>query len=68
MEPLKGLIERLLPDLVVAAAAIGVFILLGAVVLISILFENWFAGWKHRPHPAHLPAPVENLQLQPALR
>jgi len=48
IETLKSFAVRLLPDLVIATAAAGVFLLLGAVVLISILFENWLEVKKHR--------------------
>jgi hypothetical protein len=40
MEPPGFLMERRLPDFILATAAFGVFVLLGTVVLISILFEN----------------------------
>jgi hypothetical protein len=67
VETLKPFFERLLPDLAVATAAIGVFMLLGVVVLISILFENWFEAWKHRPvHSASPSFNVVPLQLSRA--
>lgn len=60
-EMLKSFLERLVPDLVVATAAMGVFVLLGVMVLVSILFERWQAAGKRRAKPALL----ENLPLNP---
>ena len=64
MESLKNLIERWGPDLVIGSAAIGVFILLGVVVFLSIIFENWFDAMKHQPKPVDL----ESVALNPASR
>lgn len=49
METIKPFFERMLPDLAIATAAAGVFVVLGVVILASILFENWFDGWRRRP-------------------
>jgi hypothetical protein len=49
METFKPLFERLLPDLAMAGAALGVFIVLGGVVLLSIIWENSFHAWRRRP-------------------
>jgi hypothetical protein len=70
MENFKPLFERLLPDLAMAGAALGVFVVLGVVVLLSILWENWFHAWRQRPVHSKTPrlnrVPQELYRANPA--
>ena len=43
MTSIINFFERCAPELAIATAALACFVLLGAVIFISIVFENWCA-------------------------
>ena len=54
--------DQMIPHLIIAAAAAGVFVILGVLVTLSILLENWHNSRKRKA--AHLAQ--TNPQSKPA--
>ena len=49
---------RCVPDLLIAAAAAAVFVLLGVIIFFSIVCEHWFTVWRQERALSRLrPAP-----------
>jgi hypothetical protein len=40
--------DQMLPHIMIATAALGVFVVLGVLVFLSVIFENWLAARKKK--------------------